>query len=604
MEHNRAKTGRTLRKNRLKIFFSALGLILIVAVIATGVLAFADPDSLKDVAVDLLGDEGRDQLVALYTSATARTPETNDLAPMSYTGLNPFGVNVFLEQEVDESKMRRTLQMIKDAGFGWVKQEVLWSDIEIPAKGEYWDAKNNVDSWAKYDRIVNLVNEYGLNLILRLDTSPAWARKGTNKIETPPDNFDDFGDFVYTIVKRYKGRVKYYMIWNEPNTAFEWGNRPVNAKEYVRLLKTAYLRAKQADPNVVILAAALAPTIEVSDRAVNDVMFLQQMYDAGAKDYFDIMSANPYGLRSGPYDRRLDGDKDVNFSRPVLLREVMVRNGDANKPIWASEMGWNALPPDFPEEPIFGRVTREQQARYTVAGLRRILEEWPWMGVVNLWHFRRVFPVNQKEQMYYFGLVGYDFTRFPVYDAVAQFAKSPPMVYRGYHQEDHWALHYSGGWLTEKNQEASLGGYKVTSKAGDSVSFIFKGSSVNLILPKGPNVGGYYVTVDGGAPNLVAKDSSGKAFINLHSNTEEWQQVVPVVSNLGYGEHSLVLVAAPGSSGNADTKWYFDAFVVDGKPSNFLVLIWPGAAIVGGIAVGIALARLFGAFVLVRSSRE
>ncbi len=260
-----------------------LAAVLVIAAVA--VIGVMYRDAVKDAAVELLGDEARDRFLALYTSATSRVPATDDMAPVAHTGVNPFGVNVFLEQEVEESEIRRTLQMIKEAGFGWVKQQVLWSEIEIPTKGTYVDTKNGVhNTWAKYDRIVDLVNEYGLNLIARLDTSPAWARKGVDKIETPPDDFDDYGDFVYQIVSRYKGRVKYYVIWNEPNTSFEWGNRQVSARDYVRLLKTAYLRAKQADPDVVILAAALAPTIEVSDRAINDVMFLQQMYDAGAKD--------------------------------------------------------------------------------------------------------------------------------------------------------------------------------------------------------------------------------------------------------------------------------------------------------------------------------
>ena len=36
---------------------------------------------------------------------------------------------------------------------------------------------------------------------------------------------------------------------------------------------------------------------------------------------------------AGPDDRRLAIDRDVNFSRPVLVRQLMVRNGDAGRPI-------------------------------------------------------------------------------------------------------------------------------------------------------------------------------------------------------------------------------------------------------------------------------
>ena len=73
-----------------------------------------------------------------------------------------------------------------------------------------------------------------------------------------------------------------------------------------------------------------------------------------------------------------------------LIREVMVRNGDGHKPLWLAEVGWSALPVDFPGAAIHGRVTLDQQARYTADALRRIRSEWPWVGVTFLWHFRRV----------------------------------------------------------------------------------------------------------------------------------------------------------------------------------------------------------------------
>jgi hypothetical protein len=38
-------------------------------------------------------------------------------------------------------------------------------------------------------------------------------------------------------------------------------------------------------------------------------------------------------LFSGPGDRRLNEEDRINFSRPIQLREIMVKNGDANKPI-------------------------------------------------------------------------------------------------------------------------------------------------------------------------------------------------------------------------------------------------------------------------------
>jgi hypothetical protein len=288
-------------------------------------------------------------------------------------------------------------------------------------KGKYIDRVIFVNTWEVYDSIVDLANEHGLQVIARLDTSPPWARTGNDWMNTPPANLDDYGDFVETVARRYRGRVRYYQIWNEPNLHIEWGQQPVDAAAYVRLLKVGYERIKRADPDAMVLAASLSPTIEESDKALNELVYLQRMYDTGAAAYFDIMSVQAYGLRNGPDDRRLDLG-DVNFSRPMLVRELMVRNGDGAKAIWASEVGWSSQPESVTAEPTFGRVSEEMQARYTVRALERARTEWAWMGVLNLWFFRRPHQDEWEQPFFYFRMVDPDFTPRPVWWAVRQYA--------------------------------------------------------------------------------------------------------------------------------------------------------------------------------------
>ena len=110
-------------------------------------------------------------------------------------------------------------------------------------------------TWDKYDRIVTACEQYGLDIVARLDRPPDWTRQDNTYRQAPPDNFADYGDFVHAFVTRYKGRIQYIQIWNEPNIFPEWGNKPVDPAAYVELLKVAYQSAKAADPNVRILSA-------------------------------------------------------------------------------------------------------------------------------------------------------------------------------------------------------------------------------------------------------------------------------------------------------------------------------------------------------------
>ena len=370
------------------------------------------------------GTDLRNALIAVYSSARERPRATADDATLRFTVTNPLGVNTFLEQEVDPAKRRLSLRMARDAGFHWVRQQFPWAAIEPDEKGQFV-GQYGESTWDVFDDIVTAAEELGMELIVRLDTSPRWTRPGNPHVATPPERLADFGDYVAAVVERYRGRVRYYQVWNEPNLSVEWGNRPVDARAATDLLRAGYERAKAADPSAVILAPALAPTVANGPEAVSELVFLQRMYDAGAAAYFDIGSVQAYGLRNGPDDRRL-GPGDVNFSRPILYREVMVRNGDTAKPVWASEVAWNAPPPEAPEPYAWGKVNPEQQARYTVRALQRARDEWPWMGVMNVWYLRRPDDREMGTVFAGFRLLDPDFTPRPVYRAIQAYAGSLP----------------------------------------------------------------------------------------------------------------------------------------------------------------------------------
>ncbi len=64
---------------------------------------------------------------------------------------------------------------------------------------------------------------------------------------------------------------------------------------------------------------------------------------------------------------------------------MMVANGDANKPIWISEAGWDPVPndPAIADAERYGRVTMAQAAEWAPLAYERALKEWPWIGVVT-----------------------------------------------------------------------------------------------------------------------------------------------------------------------------------------------------------------------------
>ena len=140
----------------------------------------------------------------------------------------------------------------------------------------------------------------------------------------------------------------------------------------------------------------------------------------------------------------------MNFGRPQFVRDLMVANGDASKPIWISEMAWNAVPDEVADK-RFGQVSPEQQAQYEPMAYQRALEEWPWAGVVNTWYFKRATDewFKQGKPEAYFRLADPDFTLQPVYESLKAYIKSvQPALYPGTHEPSGWAVKTEGEWQT------------------------------------------------------------------------------------------------------------------------------------------------------------
>lgn len=526
-------------------------------------------------AFDLTGEERPfSQALGLWQLATDAIRPPLDLrpeVPMQHTGVNPFGINTFLQQEVEPAKRERQVQLIAAAGFYWLRQEFPWYDLEISGKGNFEDCRFPPckSAWEKYDQIVDLAEKYNLQLIVRLSSPPDWSRSDGSARGgfAPPDNFTDFADFAAAVAQRYQGRVRYFQIWNEPNGNEEWGHQPVDPEAYTRLLCETYTRLKAIDPANVVLAAALTPTNEL-DWAIdsgatnlNDLIFLQRMYTAGAGACFDVMSVQGYGLYSGPTDHR-NRPIIINYGRNQFLRDLMVKNGDAHKPLWIAEMNWNAVPAGMGTP--YGQVTREQQAQYAPLAYERAQTDWPWVGVNAFWFFKRADDSEVNQPWYYFRMADPDFTLQPVYYSLQSHIATARHIYPGWFQEDHWAVDWRGAWATGADPNATFGHLRRSTGPQAELQFSFIGNSLELVVLPNPAGGQLQVEVDGQLSTLALPKQTAQLM-----QAERLTQVEPVEAarNLPYGPHTVRLTLLSGQA-------QIDGFIVRRNPNLLPALLF------------------------------
>jgi LysM repeat protein len=366
------------------------------------------------------------QAPAAPTPAPAGTEEAT-AAPASTAGNVGFAFGLSVALNAQDAA--QVTSAVKDLGVGWVKQVVLWRTLE-PSKGEI--------DFATLDAQIDALTETGADVLLTVTSAPDWARNTTTE-SGPPTDFNDYAAFVRALAERYKGRVKAYEIWNEPNIRREWSGRPLSAASYVEMLRLAYTSIKQADPDAIVVSAGLSPTgYNDGVNAINDRTFLKQAYAAGLASYSDAIGAHPNGWANPPDSTCCNASPGVSgwfndrsfYFRDTLkdYRDIMTQNGDSGTFIWPTEFGWGSsegvVEDSSKVDPNFGFVrftTQAQQAQYVPRAfeLGRTLGYVGPMFLSNLNGCQAAGQQGSPEfNACYFALLGTTGSPRPVYDAV------------------------------------------------------------------------------------------------------------------------------------------------------------------------------------------
>jgi hypothetical protein len=145
---------------------------------------------------------------------------------------------------------------------------------------------------------------------------------------------------------------------------------------------------------------------------MDDLIYLERMYQAGAAEYFDALAIHTYGFTLPPESE--PAPDSLNFRRAELLHDTMLEYDDPATPVFITETGWN-------DHPRWTKAVRpSQRVSYTVNAFIWAEENWDWAQEVCVWAFR--YPVPTFSYPDNFTMVTTDFQILPLYDALQAYA--------------------------------------------------------------------------------------------------------------------------------------------------------------------------------------
>lgn len=285
--------------------------------------------------------------------------------------LDGLGVNIhFTEAKQGE------LEMLKAAGFRWVRMDFDWISTE-PSPGRY--------DFRAYDRLVAGLEKQGLKAIFILD----YVHPAYDNAQSPhtPEGRRAMARWAGEAARHFAEKPVVWEMYNEPNITPFW--RPnVNAGDYLKLALEVGRAVREADPNAVYVGPATSGI---------DFPFLETCFKGGLLNLWDAVTVHPY--------RQQDPESVIPDYR--RLRSLIERYAPRGKriPILSGEWGYSS---------VWRGMDSEKQA---VMLTRQWLTNLSQDVAISIWYDWRDDGPDPREPEHHFGTVEHPYREglSPVY---------------------------------------------------------------------------------------------------------------------------------------------------------------------------------------------
>ncbi len=281
----------------------------------------------------------------------------------------------------DEARARLKARRAAAAGARWARYHLVNWALREPVRGQY--------DWRGMDERLALMEQYKIYSLWNVVYVPGWNSPSEDSKLTvcgeqqrftyAPKDFTAWAEFLRQLASRYRGRVQWYELGNEPGYASAfWGSG--SPQEFAQMLQYGYEAVKTADPAAKVLSGA----------PLSIGFFEEVLQTNDNQTYFDLMSIHY------PGNSRRGSENITNWRAMLAARNI-------HTPIVNSEdMSWRN-----------GKVTDAEIAANVVQSYVRDAAQ----GVVKTFGFQ-MFDDNSNSRYSFFDLNDAPYPAYAAYRAM------------------------------------------------------------------------------------------------------------------------------------------------------------------------------------------
>lgn len=176
----------------------------------------------------------------------------------------------------------RMLELAASLGFSYHRFNAVWGSVQ-PVEGGW--------NWGDLDQHLALVESHGFRWQAMSSGSASWAAAR----QSDPPRLDAWRAWITALAERYRDRIEFWEVWNEPNISFFTGT----VEEYGAVQREAFAAIKAVAPDVMVTSGGYAGMnhhaskpgafeAALLDQAQSFDWFAYHMHDTFPRFYEDV----------------------------------------------------------------------------------------------------------------------------------------------------------------------------------------------------------------------------------------------------------------------------------------------------------------------------